>query len=323
MRFWSGKRVFVTGCNGFLGSWLTKTLSENGAEVTGLIRDIIPNSYLKLSGTLDKINVVYGGLEDYRTIERALNEHEIQFCFHLGAQAIVSTANRSPISTFEANIKGTWTVLEAARCTKLLEGVIVASSDKAYGIHEKLPYTEDAPLKGSHPYDVSKSCSDLLAQSYFHSYGLPVSITRCGNIYGGGDLNFTRIVPGTIKSVIHNETPVIRSDGKFTRDYIYVSDIVDGYLKIAENMKKAGGEAFNFSNENPVSVIELFDKIIRISGKKMKPRVLNEAKNEIRDQYLSSKKSVKTLGWKSKYSLEDGLREAFLWYREFFQRQLS
>lgn len=318
--FWNGKRVFITGCTGFLGSWLTKNLVDNGAEVTGLIRDVTPKSNLRLSGTINSISAVYGSLDNYQLIERVLNEHEIDTCFHLGAQTIVTTANRSPLSTFESNIRGTWNILEAARNCKMIERVLVASSDKAYGCHDTLPYTEDAPLKGSHPYDVSKSCADLIAQAYFKTYSVPVAVTRCGNLYGGGDLNFNRIIPGTIKSVIFNEPPIIRSDGTYTRDYVYVMDAADAYLKLAENLgrKDVKGEAFNFSNENPINVIDLVDTIIDISGKSLRPTVLAQTKNEIKDQYLSAKKVSNVLGWRPYHTLKDGLSETYKWYENFF-----
>lgn len=320
--YWKNKNVFVTGCTGLLGSWLVKDLVEKGANVTGLIRDWIPKSNLILQGSINKINTVRGDIDDYFLIERVLNEYEIDTVFHLAAQTIVSIANRDPISTFETNIKGTWNVLEACRRVPTVKKVIVASSDKAYGENEILPYTEDAPLKGTHPYDVSKSCADLLAFTYYNTYNLSVCITRCGNFYGGGDLNFNRIVPGTIRSILFNERPIIRSDGSFIRDYIYIRDAVNAYLFLAEKMDVLDilGEAFNFSNEIQLTVLELTNEILRLMGKKvLKPIVLNEVKGEIKHQYLSATKAKNILDWKPKYTIEDGLNETIDWYKEFFK----
>ena len=254
--FWKGKNVFITGCTGLLGSWLTKALVERGANVIGLIRDLVPKSNLNWSGFNKKITTIRGELEDYVLLERALNEYEIDSVYHLGAQTIVTIANRNPISTFETNIKGTWNLLEACRRSPKIERIIFASSDKAYGAQDKLPYNEETPLEGRHPYDVSKSCADLLCQSYHETYNLPVCITRCGNFYGGGDLNFNRIVPGTIRSVLNKEQPIIRSNGKMIRDYFYIEDGVEAYLTLAEKMDEDNihGEAFNFSNEEPLTM---------------------------------------------------------------------
>lgn len=297
---------------------------DSGRDVICLIRDTIPKSQLYLSGYHDKVRaVVRGSLEDYFCLERTLNEYEVDTIFHLGAQTIVGPANRSPLSTFESNIKGTWNVLEAARNSKLIERVIVASSDKAYGEQQELPYTEDMPLIGRHPYDVSKSCADLIAQSYYHTYGLPVAIARCGNFYGGGDLNFNRIVPGTIRSALMNERPIIRSDGKYVRDYIYVEDAADAFLVLAEYLDnpKVKGEAFNFSSERPVTVLELVAKILELMGREhLEPVILNEAVNEIERQYLSAEKARKVLKWRPKYTLEKGLNKTISWYSEFFKK---
>jgi len=322
--YWSGKRVFVTGATGFLGSWLTKQLVDDGAEVICLIRDNVPRSHLVESGTIKKATVVNGSLEDYWLLERALNEYEVDTVFHLGAQAIVGTANRLPISTFDSNIKGTWNMLEACRRNEIVKRIVVASSDKAYGHHKELPYTEEAPLHGSHPYDVSKSCTDLIAQAYHKTYGLPVGVTRCGNFYGGGDLNFNRIVPGTIKSVLNDENPIIRSDGKFIRDYLFIADAVSAYLTLGKNVDKQGikGQAFNFGTENPISAYDLVLKIIKISGKNnLRPNVLNEARNEIKEQFLSSKKARQLLGWSHRESIESGIKKSLEWYRRYFNKR--
>ncbi len=318
--FWKERNVFITGCTGLLGSWLTDALVGRGANVVGLIRDLVPGSNLKELGCWEKINVVRGEVEDYPLLERALNEYEIDTVFHLAAQTIVSIANRSPLSTFESNIKGTWNLLEACRRVETVKRVVAASSDKAYGTHEKLPYSEDAPLQGRHPYDVSKSCADLLARAYFETYDLPVSVTRCGNLYGGGDLNWNRIIPGTIRSVYNGEVPIIRSDGKYIRDYFFVRDAVAGYLLQAEKTAEEGvrGEAFNFSEERQVNVLELVNLILKLMGREdIQPEILDQVKGEIRHQYLDSTKARRVLGWKSLFTLEEGLGETIEWYRRF------
>ncbi|MGN7946506.1 GDP-mannose 4,6-dehydratase [Bacillus altitudinis] len=320
--FWKGKNVFVTGCTGLLGSYLVKELIDQGANVTGLVRDQVPRSNLYQGSQFEKMNVVQGALEDMQTIERALGEYEIDTVFHLAAQAIVGVANRHPVSTFEANILGTWNVLEACRRQPLIKRVIVASSDKAYGDQEQLPYDEDMPLNGKHPYDVSKSCADLISHTYYNTYGLPVCITRCGNLYGGGDLNFNRIIPQTIQLVLEGKAPEIRSDGTFIRDYFYIEDAVKAYLLLAEKMEEKGlaGEAFNFSNEIQLTVLELVDKILKAMGSELKPRILNQGTHEIKHQYLSAEKARKLLDWKPDYSIDEGLEKTIEWYREFFQK---
>lgn len=322
--FWKDRNTFITGATGLLGSWLVRKLKDKGANITCLIRDWVPSSLLVQSGTIDEVKVVRGELEDFHVALRSINEYEIETVFHLGAQTIVGTASRSALSTFEANIKGTWNVLEASRqCSKLVKRVIVASSDKAYGVHEKLPYTEDAPLKGLYPYDVSKSCSDLIAASYFHSFGLPVGITRCGNLYGGGDLNFNRIIPGTIKSVLLNHQPIIRSDGKFVRDYFYVEDAVDAYIHLAEHLEspELHGEAFNFGTETPLNVIDLVNRILKLMDRTdLGPLIFNETSNEIRKQYLDCTKARKRLNWKANFPLDDGLRKTIEWYQQVITR---
>ena len=318
--YWRDRNVFITGCTGLLGSHVTKDILDKGANVVGLIRDIVPKS--NLNDMNDKINIVYGDIEDLKLVERAINEYEIDTVFHIAAQTIVGTANRSPISTFETNIKGTWNVLEACRRVSTVRCVVVASSDKAYGEQKQLPYDETAPLQGTHPYDVSKSCADLIAYSYYETYNLPVCTTRCGNFYGGGDLNFNRLIPGTIRSILRNERPKIRSDGTLIRDYIYVRDGANAYITLAEKMRKLSiaGEAFNFSNENKQTAKELVDKILKLMNSDLKPVILNEAKNEIKQQYLSSKKAREVLSWKPRYTLEEGLKETIEWYNNFLKR---
>ncbi len=321
--FWLDRPVFVTGCAGLLGSWLTIALVERGASVVGLVRDEVPFSHLRRSGYQDRIAVVRGDVTDYELIERALNEYEIDAVFHLAAQTIVPIANRAPLSTFEANAKGTWTVLEAARRSPKVTRVAVASTDKAYGAQEKLPYTEDDPLLGCYPYDVSKACADLIARAYAATYDLPVAVTRCANLYGGGDLNWSRIVPGTIRSTIRGERPIIRSDGTPLHDYLYVKDAVHAYLTLAEHLDEPGaqGEAFNFGMDAPKSVLEMVQTIIAVSDHpELEPMVLADAPHEIQAQYLDSSKAHRVLGWSPRYSLEEGLRETLEWYREFLSR---
>ncbi|MCI3197490.1 NAD-dependent epimerase/dehydratase family protein [Bacillus sp. HU-1818] len=322
MSFWKNKNVFVTGCTGLLGSYLVKELVDQGANVTGLIRDAVPKSNLYQGEYVQKINIVQGALEDLPVIERALGEYEIDTVFHLAAQAIVGVANRNPISTFEANILGTWNILEACRKHPLIKRVIVASSDKAYGDQENLPYDENMPLQGNHPYDVSKSCADLISHTYFHTYGLPVCITRCGNLYGGGDLNFNRIIPQTIQLVLNGEAPEIRSDGTFVRDYFYIEDAVQAYLLLAEKMEEnnLAGEAFNFSNEIQLTVLELVEKILKAMNSNLKPNVLNRGSNEIKHQYLSAEKARKLLNWTPAYTIDEGLEKTIKWYTEFFKK---
>jgi CDP-glucose 4,6-dehydratase len=323
MMNWTERRVFVTGATGIVGSWLVKRLLENGAYVVTLVRDWDPQTELVRSGDILKASVVNGQLEDYATLERAINEHEIDTVFHLGAQPIVTTALRNPLPTFEANIRGSYNLLEACRVHRgLVTRVVVASSDKAYGDGPSLPYTEDMPVNGRHPYDVSKSCTDLLAMSYAATYGLPVSVARCGNIYGGGDLNWSRIVPGTIRSLWHGQRPVIRSNGQYTRDYIYVQDVVDAYLTLAERCGDANvrGEAFNFSPERALTVLEITKAIQRVMKRTdLEPRILDEARAEIRDQVLDSRKAKERLAWSARYSLDAGLTETIAWYERFLE----
>jgi len=320
---WTARKVFVTGATGIVGSWLVKRLLDRGAHVVVLVRDWDPQTELVRSGDILRTNVVNGRLEDYDGLERAINEHEIDTVFHLGAQPIVSTALRNPLPTFEANVRGSYNLLEACRVHRsLVTRVVVASSDKAYGDGPSLPYTEDMPANGRHPYDVSKSCTDLIALSYAHTYDLPVTVARCGNIYGGGDLNWSRIVPGTVRSLWRGERPVIRSNGLFTRDYIFVEDVVDAYLALAERGTDAGvkGEAFNFSPESRVSVIEITRAIQRAMGREdLEPVILDQVRSEILDQYLDSTRAKQRLGWTARHSLDQGLAQTIPWYRHFLE----
>jgi len=322
INFWHGRRVFVTGATGIVGSWLVKDLLAEGATVVALIRNNDPQSELYRSGDINRIFVVSGNLEDFWTLERAINEYEADTIFHLGAQPIVGMAHRFPLPTFEANIRGTYNLLEACRLHhQFVRRIVIASSDKAYGEQQKLPYTEEMGLKGQHPYEVSKSCADLIAQSYYHTYALPIAIARCGNIYGGGDLNWSRIVPGTIRSFIRDERPILRSDGAYIRDYIYVKDVVRAYMRVAQYLEneQVCGQAFNFSAESLITVLELVAMIQKQMGcDHIEPDIQNCAQGEIRDQYLSAAKAHRILNWQPDYTVEAGLQETIDWYRSFF-----
>lgn len=325
MNYWKSKRVFVTGASGFLGSWLIRSLIEQGADVIALVRDETPRSLLFLNSDHKKITIVKGELEDYFLLERILGEYQIEVIFHIGAQTQVEIANRNPISTFETNIRGTWNLLEATKRSPVVKKVLVASSDKAYGKQESLPYNESQPLHGDHPYDVSKSAADLIAQSYFSTYGTPVCITRCGNFFGGGDFNYNRLVPSVIRAALSEQRPIIRSDGTLRRDYLYIEDAVRVYMQLAEKMDdvKIHGQAFNFSVENPLSVLEMTTKILSLMNSSLTPEVLGQAKNEIADQYLSAEKARKVLGWKAQYSLDAGLEKTIAWYTKHFHENHS
>ena len=318
---WSGRCVLVTGATGIVGSWLVKELLARQATVVVLVRDADPQSELVRSGDIRRTVVVQGELEDPRAAERAVNEHEVDTIFHLGAQTLVGAAHRNPLATFEANVRGTYNVLDAAhRHAALVQAVVVASSDKAYGESDRLPYTEDMPLDGRHPYEVSKVCAELLSLSYHHTYGVPVAIARCANVYGGGDLNWSRIVPGTIRSLHRSEPPVLRSDGTYVRDYLYVKDAARSYLLLAEALAagSAAGESFNFGTDSPFTVRSLVDRIAALMGcDGIDPVILDNAVGEIHAQTLDAGKARRQLGWDAAYDLERGLTETIEWYRDF------
>ena len=317
---WHDRPVFVTGATGLLGGWLVRRLVEEGASVTALVRDWVPQSTLLTADWLKKVTIVRGDVRDQVVLERSLGEYEIDTVFHLAAQTIVGVANRNPVSTLDTNIRGTWALLEAARRSPLTKAVIIASSDKAYGDHEELPYDEDAALQGEHPYDVSKSCADLIAKMYAVTFGVPVAVTRCGNFYGGGDLNWNRLIPGTIRSALKNERPVIRSDGTLIRDYFYVEDGAAAYMQLAQALHarpELRGEAFNFSNELQVDVLTLTKKILERMKSPLEPDVRAEARNEIQHQWLSAAKARRMLGWAPKFTLDEGLERTIAWYRDF------
>ena len=322
--FWQDRPTLITGATGLLGGWLVRHLSSLGADIVCLVRDWVPQSEFIRANLIEHVKVVRGDIYDTALLERTLGEYEIEMVFHVAAQTIVSIANRNPISTFNTNIGGTWMLLEACRRSPKVKSIIIASSDKAYGQQAKLPYDESTPLQGQHPYDVSKSCADLIAHSYFTTYKLPVAVTRCGNFYGGGDLNWNRIVPGTIRSIIRGQRPVIRSDGQFVRDYFYIEDAAAAYILLAEKVvcnSALQGEGFNFSNETPVRVLEIVERITKIMRSSLKPVILNEVSNEIREQYLSSAKARRLLKWKPLVTLDEGLSRTISWYRDFLSNE--
>lgn len=317
MGFWQDRPVLVTGATGLLGGWFVDQLVDSGADVVCIMRDIRPASNFTKLGLDGKVDIAFGSIEDFDFVERTVNEYEIDVIYHLAAQTIVRIGNLSPINTFESNIKGTWNILEAARRRKVRQ-VVIASSDKSYGSKNEPPYTEDMPLAGANSYDVSKSCGDLIALSYLETYKLPVTIVRCGNLYGGGDLNWNRIIPGTVRSVIRGQAPVIRSDGKMLRDYLYVKDAVDGYMLCGE-VPEAIGQAFNFGTEKPTSVVDVVSTLLDVMGSHLQPIVKGEPSTEIPKQWLSTAKARKVLSWRPFTELRNGLGHAAKWYREYFE----
>jgi len=323
--FWRGRTVLVTGASGFIGSWLVQALLDLEAQVVALFRHANPRSDPYRTGIIRRVAVANVALEDFWALEQVINRYETEVVFHLGAQTLVPAAHRFPLPTFEANIRGTYHLLEACRLHRsVVQRIVIASSDKAYGEQPVLPYKEEVPLAGRCPYEVSKSCADLLAQAYFHTYGLPLAIARCGNVYGGGDLHWSRLVPGVIRSLWRGERPQIRSDGTCIRDYVYVRDIIRAYLQLAEHLDdpRVVGEAFNFGAEKPLTVLEMVDQIRRLMGRTdLLPEIQDCAEGEIHSQYLSTAKARAVLGWQPVYDLETGLRETISWYRRFFEEE--
>ncbi len=318
--FWQDRPTFVTGATGLVGGWLVERLLDLEAEVVCLVRDWVPQSDFLRGRLVERVKVVSGDVRDQALLERILGEYEIDTVIHLAAQTIVGIANLNPVSTFDTNIGGTWSLLEASRRSPKVSQIVLASSDKAYGSQERLPYDENMPLQGRHPYDVSKSCADLIAQAYATTFDIPLAITRCGNFYGGGDLNWNRIVPGTIRSVLRGQRPIIRSDGQFVRDYFYVEDGAAAYTLLAERLAgnpELNGQAFNFSNEEHITVLEVVENILELMGSDLEPDIRNEASNEIRCQCLSAAKVRRSLGWRPLFSLEEGLQRTIEWYRKF------
>lgn len=320
--FWRHRPVLVTGATGLVGGWLVRRLVEAGAAVVALVRDQVPGSELWRSGLLDRVVVVRGDLADQELLERVIGEYEVRTVFHLAAQTIVGIAVRNPTSTWESNIAGSWRLFEACRRSPLVSEVVFASSDKAYGASDVLPYDEATPLRGVHPYDVSKSCADLIAHTYAATWGTPIVTTRCGNFFGGGDLNWSRIVPGTLRSLLSGESPVIRSDGSLIRDYFYVEDGAEAYMTLAQALaerRTLTGQAFNFSYEDPVSVLDLVARIQARLGTSVPLQILGQASHEIPAQHLSATKARETLGWAPKIALDEGLDRTITWYRRYLK----
>jgi CDP-glucose 4,6-dehydratase len=323
--FWKNKKVFVTGFEGFLGSHLSRALIALGVKLVGLDIRVGRKETILSPADYKKITVIKGSVADYKLVSRMINRHKINLVFHLAAEALVGKCHLDPLKAFSANIEGTWNILEACRRLPYVRSIVIASSDKAYGAHDQLPYREDAPLKGNHPYDVSKSCADLIADTYAHTYQLPVAVTRCGNIYGPGDFNFSRLIPDAMRCLAKGQTLKVRSDGKFIRDYVFVDDVCAGYLSLARQLESRhlAGESFNLSDESPLTVIGLLRQLNRFNlGKpKLKYTILNQAKYEIKKQYLSSAKARRVLGWRPVFSLADGLKITADWYFNYFAKR--
>jgi CDP-glucose 4,6-dehydratase len=320
--FWQDRRIFITGASGLVGGWLVEALLKQGADVVVLLRDWVPGSRLLTAKLLEKTSIVRGDLSDSKQLERFLCEYEIQSIIHLAAQTVVPIANKNPLSTFESNIAGTWNLLEASRHIKSVESIVVASSDKAYGDVPELPYREDMPLRATYPYDVSKACADMISLSYARTFDMPIAITRCGNFFGGGDLNWNRLIPGTIRSIIRGQSPIIRSDGTLIRDYIYVEDAVNAYMTLTKELSlnpELKGEAFNFSNETQRSVLDLTKTIIRLLESNLTPSIQGQNHGEIQAQYLDSTKAITRLGWMPKFGLEEGLKKTISWYKPYLE----
>lgn len=319
--FWRSRSTLVTGATGLMGGWLTQRLADEGADIVALVRDSAPRSLAAQNGLLSRVSVVHGQLEDFALLRRTMAEYSVDTVFHLAAQPLVGVAKADPLGTLEANVRGSWNVLEAARLAGVRQ-VVVASSDKAYGESEHLPYTEAHPLQGRYPYDVSKSCTDLIAQMYATSFQTPVVIVRCANLFGAGDLNFSRVIPGAILSTLRAQRFTIRSDGKFVRDFLYLKDAADGYLRVAEALasdRSLIGEAFNFGLGVRATVLEIVREVLRIMDRSdLEPEILNQASSEIREQYMSSEKARQLLGWVPKFSLSQGLQETVLWYQNHY-----
>ena len=320
--FWRDRPTLVTGATGLVGGWTVRELLRARANVICLVRDSVPHSDFVRSGIIDQVTVLHGDVRHGGVLERALGEYGIDTVLHLAAQTQVQVANRNPLSTFDTNIRGTWTILEACRRSPTVRQVVLASSDKAYGSQPQLPYDESMPLRGRHPYDVSKACADLIAQAYAATYQLPVAITRCANFYGGGDLNWNRLVPGTIRSLFRGQRPIIRSNGEQVRDYLYVEEGAAAYLLLAERLatdRALQGRAFNFSSEAPLTAREMVSRIIRLMDRDVEPEIQNIATNEIAHQTLSAARAREDLGWRMTVSLDEGLRRTIQWYRDFLQ----
>jgi CDP-glucose 4,6-dehydratase len=323
--FWRDRPVLITGATGLLGGWMTRRLANLGADLVCLVRDWVPESMLLSGDTVDRIKIVRGDVSDQGSLERILSEYEIDTVEHLAAQTIVGVALQAPAATFETNVGGTWRLLEACRRVEV-KHIVLASSDKAYGEQDILPYDESMPLNGRHPYDASKSCADIIAQTYANTYGMRVAVTRCGNFFGGGDLNWNRLFPGTIRAILRGRAPIIRSDGTFIRDYIYIEDAVEAYLDLS--MALAGrpelsGQAFNFSTESPLSALAIVNLILAVMQSSLEPYIRNNAQGEIPHQYLSSQKARELLKWSPVFPMEEAVNRTVDWYRQYFSRRGS
>lgn len=315
--FWKNRSILVTGASGFVGSSLAARLAEQGARVIGFSKE-------KRPGLDPRISILQGSLEDAQAVDRLFRGRDFQIVYHLAAQAIVGTANQSPIPTFSANIQGTWNLMEACRAKTGLEALVVASSDKAYGVHETLPYREEFALQPRFPYDVSKACEELVARSYFFTFNLPVVVTRFANIYGPGDLNFSRIVPDAIRSVLQGKPPVLRSDGTPERDYLYIDDVVDLYLLLAERIERTRGEVFNAGHNQPIRVLDLIETLLRVAKRPdLRPQITGKGTphGEIDRQWLNAEKAREILGWEPRVPLEEGLRAAVTWYATYLKNE--
>lgn len=320
--FWMNRSTLVTGATGLIGGWLVRQLVEAGADVVCLVRDWVPQCELARGGLLEQVKVVRGDVRDQALLERALGEYEVSAVIHLAAQSIVKVANEDPAGALDANVRGTWALLEACRRRPGVRALVLASTDKVYGEVEQLPYREEMPFLARYPHDVSKACAELVAMGYAATYGLPVAMTRLPNVYGGGDLNWSRIIPGTIRAALLGNAPEITSDGQFIRDYLYVEDAAAIHLLLAQRLAEEpelAGQAFNVSNETHLTVLELVGRILALMGSDLQPRVLNRAKHEIKDQYLDASKARRLLGWQPLYSMDDGLALTIDWYRSYFE----
>lgn len=325
--FWKGRLVLITGVTGFIGSSLAARLDERGARVVGFARyeGGGEESSLHRLGLKKRIKLIYGELENYSLIRKIVNQYDFGAVYHLAAQAIVGKANQDPLLTFKTNIEGTWNLLESCREKNSAQAVIVASTDKAYGTHSKLPYSEDYPLQPDYPYDVSKACADMIARSYYKTYGLPVVVTRFCNVYGPGDLNFSRIIPDAIRSILQGKRPVIRSDGTPERDYLYIDDATDLYLLLAQRAQETKGNIFNAGHNKPVGVLSLVKTILRLARRTdLKPDIRGKGRlhGEIDRQWMDGGKAKRVLGWVPHVRLEEGLRRTVDWYREYLKIEI-
>jgi len=308
------KKILVTGGAGFIGSHLVERLASLKAEVSVVDVRIDPKSYFAKNQLGEKCKFNFVDIRDKKALQGFFTKNKIDYIFHLAAEPIVEQAYDNPYLAFETNVMGTINILDEVRKSKKIKGIIAASSDKAYGKLSKNKYTEADPLRGDHPYDASKSCMDLVCQTYYETYGTPIVITRFGNVYGEGDINLSRIIPGISEAIIKNATLRLRSDGTHTRDYLYVKDVVDGYIFLLKNFNKCEGEAFNFSSKDALSVLALIKMTEKILKTRISYKVLNAAKNEIPYQHLDDSK-IRKLGWRNNYSLALTLSKTIKWYK--------